>query len=64
MKKYIILLLTSIITTSFAQNTGYMGRHFIINAEASFSPAFVKPTFNKKRLCSKISKQKSDIFAR
>jgi hypothetical protein len=50
MKKYIILLLTSIITTSFAQNTGYMGRHFIINAEASFSPAFVKPTFNKKTI--------------
>ena len=29
----------------YAQNTGYMGKHFIVSMDASFSPAYTQPNF-------------------
>ena len=43
MKKYIAFCIISslFICETFSQNTGYMGKHFFLNAEANFSPAYV-----------------------
>ncbi len=45
MKKYIAFCIISslFICETFSQNTGYMGKHFFLNAEANFSPAYVYP---------------------
>lgn len=45
MKKYITLCIISclFLCETFSQNTGYMGKHFFLNAEANFSPAYINP---------------------
>ena len=50
MKKNIIILLvlTSLSTGLFSQNTGYMGNHFLINADIVLSPSYLKPSFMNK----------------
>lgn len=60
MKKYTaLLILTALISCkSYSQNTGYMGKHFLINAEANFSPAIIKPNSYGKSIV-----QDLDYFA-
>ena len=52
MKKYIVLLIISslFLGKTFTQNTGYMGKHFFLNAEANFSPAYFNPNSYGKSL--------------
>jgi hypothetical protein len=42
MKKHIALFIISsmFLCETYTQNTGYMGKHFLLNAEANFSPAY------------------------
>ena len=50
MKRNIIILvvLLGLSTGLFAQNTGYMGNRFLINADIVLSPSYFKPSFMNK----------------
>ena len=60
MKKYIALLILFGVFSckTYTQNTGYMGKHFFINAEANFSPAYINPNSYGKSLSGNL-----DYFA-
>ncbi|MDR2835209.1 MAG: hypothetical protein LBV69_03275 [Bacteroidales bacterium] len=50
MKKIALTIVLFIIFLPvFSQNTGYMGKKFIFNAETSLSPAFFRENFNNER---------------
>ena len=59
MKKVIIVLLSLSLACSclFAQNTGYMGRHVLVNGEISLSPAYLKPNPLGEALSGKVKSQ-------
>lgn len=59
MKKVIIVVLSLSLACGclFAQNTGYMGRHVLVNGEISLSPAYLKPNPLGEALSGKVKSQ-------